>query len=390
MTESTPLTILLIEDNPGDARLVMEALSEPWDNQPVEILSAGSLSAGLDFMKSRQINAILLDLSLPDSSGEETFHQIFEAGRYTPIILLTGMQDDELVQNLIRAGAQDYMQKGEMDEKTLRRSIRYAMQRKVSEDNLRASEERFRLLIEQASDGIFTTDLEGRILDVNRAGCAMVGYTREELLQLKMSDLELGDPAARRQAVAADLDSGKTFLMSYEFRHKDGHPVPVEISAKTLPDGRRQGIVRDITARRQAEEALNQSNEFNQILIQTLPFMMEIVDEDGNIIFVSPGSSQSLETSLIGKRCWDLHKDDKTQCENCPLKFPIQIGKTNVTQIKGIHGGRTYEVAHTGLIYQGRRALLEVFQGRTPLERRMRSVCVVLDSVLLCQHLYLE
>ncbi|MCB9135204.1 MAG: PAS domain S-box protein [Anaerolineales bacterium] len=125
---------------------------------------------------------------------------------------------------------------------------------------LRASEERYRTLVEQASDGIFVADAQGNYLDVNPTGCNMLGYTREEILKLNMRDLASMTSQAERPLQFDDLYAGKDLLSERLLVTKSGAFLPVEISGKALDNGHLLGIVRDITERKQAEQALKRLN----------------------------------------------------------------------------------------------------------------------------------
>ena len=120
--------VLLIEDNPGDARLIQEMLREAGENL-FEISVAGSLSQGLTCLTEDQFDLVLLDLSLPDSQGLDTFIQAHAHAPGIPMVVLTGVQDESFSIQTLRAGAQDYLAKGEIDAKLLVRSIRYAIER---------------------------------------------------------------------------------------------------------------------------------------------------------------------------------------------------------------------------------------------------------------------
>src|SRR5262245_6479194 len=125
--------------------------------------------------------------------------------------------------------------------------------RKRAEEALRASEERFRSLVEQASDAIFIADLGGNYTEVNRSACQMLGYTREELIGKKITDLIPPEDFPRLDEVRAIQLKGGVHVGEWRLRRKDGNYLPVEISAKIFQDGRWKAIVRDITARKQAD-----------------------------------------------------------------------------------------------------------------------------------------
>lgn len=136
---TTKTTILLLEDNPGDVRLIREHLAETLEGEH-EVECVHRLAAGIDRAVAGEIDLILLDLSLPDSSGLETFGKMQSAAPQVPIIVLTGLNDEAVATEAVRLGAQDYLVKGEGGANLLSRSIRYAIERKRLEDRLRQSQ----------------------------------------------------------------------------------------------------------------------------------------------------------------------------------------------------------------------------------------------------------
>ena len=126
---------------------------------------------------------------------------------------------------------------------------------------LERANESIRTLVEEAPDGIFVADLSGRYTDVNAAGCRMLGYTREEILDKTVGDLLPAEDLARLEVQRQRLLEGGSLVNEWTLRRKDGTFVPVELSARILADGRWQAFVRDITVRRQLEEALAANQE---------------------------------------------------------------------------------------------------------------------------------
>jgi two-component system, cell cycle sensor histidine kinase and response regulator CckA len=128
-----------------------------------------------------------------------------------------------------------------------------------AEMQIRASEEKFRILVEQASDGIFITDAEGRIQDVNPGGCEMLGYAKEKLIGMLMNDLYAD---IDRSTLLPELDkenAGRPHIEERRMIRKDGTLLPVEFSRKILTDGRMQKFIRDITERKKNEEELKEN-----------------------------------------------------------------------------------------------------------------------------------
>ncbi len=135
------LKILLIEDNPGDARLIKEMLHE-IDDRSFELESCDRLEVGLDLLKTNQksetpYNLILLDLSLPDSNGLETVRKAVAEAPDVPIVVMTGTDDDALGVEAIQAGAQDFLTKGDVVSNLLKRVIKHAIERHRLKEELR-------------------------------------------------------------------------------------------------------------------------------------------------------------------------------------------------------------------------------------------------------------
>ncbi len=132
------------------------------------------------------------------------------------------------------------------------------LERRVDERTaaLAASEAHFRLLVEQSPDGIFLSDSTGRFVDVNSVGATMLGYTREEILNLSIPDIHVEDEIPHISATIARYADGSVVTSEWVFKRKDGSTFVGELVARQLPDGRLQGILRDITTRRQAEDEI--------------------------------------------------------------------------------------------------------------------------------------
>ena len=122
------IQILLVEDDPDDVWVMRNLLGDRWDG-PFKLTHVELLSAGLERVSDFTFDIILLDLSLPDSQGLETFYTMHERAADVPIVVLSGYNDESIAVRAVQAGAQDYLVEGQVDDNLLVRSIRYAIER---------------------------------------------------------------------------------------------------------------------------------------------------------------------------------------------------------------------------------------------------------------------
>lgn len=153
-----PAKILLIEDNPGDARLLSEALTEAGDGQ-FHLTHVERLNDGLKRLGGERFDVILLDLTLPDAQGIDTIVRLHEQMPDVPTVVLTGLNDETLALEALRQGAQDYLVKGQMDGQLLPRAIRYAIERKGVEQEIQRQLKRISALREINMAATSTLDL---------------------------------------------------------------------------------------------------------------------------------------------------------------------------------------------------------------------------------------
>ncbi len=152
--------------------------------------------------------------------------------------------------------------------------------RKREEEALQKSEENYRLLFEQAVDGIFIADREGNYVDVNSSGCTLLGYSRDEILRLNMHDLVTSQDQQKTPLKMNELQAGNSVSSQRQMRCKDGSLIDVEISGRMLPDGRLQGMVRNITERKRVEKELHWQNEYLTALQETTLELLSQLDPE--------------------------------------------------------------------------------------------------------------
>ncbi len=164
----SPLRVLLVEDNEAEAFLLRESIDRVPN--PPEVLHAESLDRALDCLGRTRVDAVLLDLELPDSGGLETLDRVYAAADSVPIIILTGREDDELGVEAVRRGAQDYLPKGQAGARQLLQTIHHAVERKRFETALARSAQQNLLLAEVMAGVVAQTEVEDLLKSVAEAG----------------------------------------------------------------------------------------------------------------------------------------------------------------------------------------------------------------------------
>ena len=278
---------LLVEDNPGDARLVRELLADAATAQ-VEIAVVATLGQALERLAERAPDVLLLDLSLPDSQGLETVSRARAAAPSIPILVLTGLNDEEVGIAAVREGAQDFLVKGRITGDALLRVMRYAIERKQAEERIRMSEERLRSFAETATDAVIAMAADGRILVFNRAAERMFGYPAETMIGGLLDPLIPEEYADRhRAALQRYLDTGQATILGrtveLKGRRRSGEIFPLELSVSVARAGEEitfGATIRDISERKRTEDAFREQEARYRALFEQSPYGIVVFDPD--------------------------------------------------------------------------------------------------------------
>jgi PAS domain S-box-containing protein len=284
---SEMLHILIIEDMPTDAELcereVRKALPES------RFLRVETREDFLAALETFEPALIISDYKLPRFDGLTALTLALERVPQTPFIILTGSMNEETAVACMKAGAWDYVIKehirrlgpavlAALEQKHVRR------ERRKADEALRESEERHRDILRTAMDGVWLVDEQGKLLGVNESYCRMSGYSEQELLTMRISELEAAETEDKVVAHIKNIIARGEDRFESRHRRKDGSILDVEVSVKCRPtkEVRLVAFLHDITERKLAEDQLRKSVEqlrrSMQTTIQVLVMAVEIKD----------------------------------------------------------------------------------------------------------------
>lgn len=174
------------------------------------------------------------------------------------------------------------------------------------------------------------------------------------------------------------------FINDSVISHKPLDPLQQEILSVL------SSLLGNIIERKRFEEDLAKINEFNVSLLRAIPFGMDIVDEKANILYANDTFKKLVGFDPTGRKCFEIYKDDKQQCESCPLKEEVSGGEVRYIETSGVLEGRIYRIAHIGMFYEGKKAVLEIFEDVTTqkeAEQRLReAVALKTEFVSMVSH----
>ncbi len=289
-----PIKVLLVEDNPEDVFLLERTLQKARGTQ-FEMESVESLKKALSRLEQGGIDVILLDLSLTDSKGLETFCAMQAEVPEIPIIVLSGLDDETIALNAVHAGAQDYLVKGRVDSQLITRAMIYAIERAQARAALYKAEEKYRSIFENAVEGIFQTTPDGHYLSANPALTRIYGYDSPEELTSSLTDIEKSlyvDPHRRAEFVKLMQQHGVVRDFESQIYRKDRSIIWISENARAVGDRNGkllyyEGLVEDITKRKLTEETLRFSEMRFRSVWENASDGMRLTDSNGTILAVN-------------------------------------------------------------------------------------------------------
>lgn len=280
-TDASPKIILLLEDNPGDARLIQYALQDASRNHrwlaQYQLVHISRLSDAMEQLTLPGLEIVLMDLNLPDSQGLETLIRLRENAQDLPVVVLSGLEDETIALEALRLGAQDYIVKADLDGRRIARTLHYAVERK----EMLAQVQYQARLLETISEAVISTDTKFKVTSWNHAAETIYGWRAEEAIGQIMAELI---PTLYldqdRATVLTDFRKSGHWSGTVRQTRKNGQTIHILASVTRLDDesGHMIGSVavnRDISERVMAEEALLAANQRLEAALEELQVTQE-------------------------------------------------------------------------------------------------------------------
>lgn len=313
-----PIRVLIIDDDSEYLALLRGMVEAPSRTHLRVVATAGDLATAIALAQAERLDVAVLDLNLPDCHDLETLRRFHEAALDLPVIVLSGLDDDELAAHAVQMGAQDYLTKSHTDSHLLQRALRYAVERSRSELQLAREREMFSTLLDNIPDRVFFKDRESRFLRINHALQAICQLDRPEQA-LGKTDADFFDAVHARETRADEvrvMETGEPILGQIESKTPAGGVRRWTLTTK-LPLRDRQGriigtcgISRDVTAMKEMEMQLAAERNLLRSVMDNLPDAIFLKDHDGRYVLDNVAHWRGLGASdaeeVIGRTVFDF------------------------------------------------------------------------------------
>jgi PAS domain S-box-containing protein len=345
------INILLVEDDPCDQQLAKWILAKPLQTVEFTIETAGSAKIGLERLRFRSFDLVLLDLALPDSDGLETVETFHNANSKIPVVVLTGLDSEETGLEAIKKGAADYLVKGRGIKHQLAKSILYALERGRAEEELQENETKFRAIFDHTFQFIGLMTPDGILIEANRTALAFAGIKDSDVLGKPFWETPWWTHSTQMQDKlrAAVKAASQGQFVRFEATHpaSDGSIHYIDFSLKPVKNETGDVVLlipegRDITERKRAEEVLRASEAKYRILLENLP--QKIFFKDRNLAYISCNDNYARDLKIkseeiVGRTDYDFYPKELAEKYRADDKRIMETGKIEDIEGKYIRQG---------------------------------------------------
>ncbi len=307
-------TVLLIEDNPGDVRLLRELLKDEGPAE-IKVTHVATMCEAETFLAEHAVDIILLDLGLPDANGLGAVKRVLAAAPRIPLVVLTGSDDASLAAQALHEGAEDYLIKGQIvssssqsETRVLVRALSYAVERKAMDEQLFSERERAEVTLNSIGDAVACTDSAGNLTFLNRVAEKLTGWSWAEAEGRPMTEVlrilhgATGASIANPMELAIGCDRTVHLPANCVILRRDGSRLPIEESVAPIHDsqGRSAGtviVLRDVSAARDMQRQITHSAEHD--FLTGLPNRMLLNDRIDQAILLAPRHGQQVAVLFL-------------------------------------------------------------------------------------------
>jgi PAS domain S-box-containing protein len=348
--DTSPIRVLLVDDDHDDYVILRDLFLE-IEAGKFRLEWVETYDTALEQMLRNEHDVYLIDYLLGERNGLELLKEAVKKRCKGPIILLTGKGAREVDMAVMKAGASDYLDKGEVGSSLLERSIRYAIERKRAEEALRESEEKYRTQFEETLDAILVSEAEtGILVDCNHAASVLVGRAKSEIVGKHQRILHPPEEVEGEfsRTYKQHLEDKQGQSLEAQVITKDGEIRDVSIKANIFETkGKKfmQGIFRDVTEWKRAEGALIQAKEDWENTFDAITDMVMLLDNRHQVIRVNRAAAEALNTTkenLVGNKCYEAIHRQSHPIRECPLALTIKTLEPQTAEITEPKLGGTF------------------------------------------------
>lgn len=336
------LQVLHVDDEEAFLEISKELLQLEGD---FKVDTATSVDEAFQKLSTRKYDVVVADYDMPLKDGLQFLQELRQRYRDLPFIIFTGKGREEIVIKALNLGADGYCNKqGKPDVVygELAHIIRVVVERVQAKHALIESERRYQTILEHAGEAFFVHDLNGKMLEVNQQACTSLGYTKEELLKLNVSDIDPYAPQLGATFWPKAL-AGQAVTFESVHRRRDGTFFPVEVNMTTIKLGEQDvivGLVKDISERKKVEAAIKAERDLLGRITSSVGAGLVLISKDYRVVWAND-VIKGYRGDVEGKLCYTVLNDLTEPCSDCGVtkifaeQASIDIHEYHSTRVDG-------------------------------------------------------